>query len=81
MIYTPGTRTYRTEMLGGTYSLGAFLAARGSMHNVGVAMDLTFVRISDGSEISAQTKMHNLSYHSIQANNSGDAAILMVFPV
>ena len=72
----PGTRTYRSEMLGGTYALGAFLAAQGSMHNVGVAMDLTFERISDGTEISAQTKMHNLSYHSIQANNSGDAAIL-----
>jgi len=76
VTYAPGTRTYGSEMLGGTYSLGAFLAARGSMHNVGVAMDLTFVRISDGSEITAQTRMHNLSYHSIQANNSGDAQIL-----
>lgn len=68
--------SYRSEMLGTNFRLSAFLAQNGSAHNLGIAMDMTLVDASDGSELTMQTAMHDLSYHSIQKNNNNNANIL-----
>ncbi len=68
--------TYRSEMLGSNFRLSAFLAQNGSAHNLGIAMDMTLVDASDGSELNMQTAMHDLSYHSVQSSNNNNANIL-----
>lgn len=70
---TKTTRTYRMVMTGGGYSLGAFLAKSGSMHNLGVALDLTLEDLSTGAELQMQTSMHDLSWYSVLSRNN-DAA-------
>lgn len=69
--------TYAKVMLNdGAYDLGAFLAAKGSMHNLGIAMDMTIESLESGEELTMQSAMHDLSYHSIQASNNDNANIL-----
>lgn len=73
----PYELTYHHLMTGGGgYHLGSFLAAVGSTHNYGIAMDLTLVRLSDGKELQAQTAMHDLSHHSAMSHNTQDADII-----
>ena len=69
--------TYSKVMLNnGQYSMGEFLAASGSTHNLGIAMDMTLESLSTGEELDAQTRIHDLSWYSIQANNNANAEIL-----
>ncbi|MCR5118014.1 MAG: hypothetical protein K6B44_00150 [Lachnospiraceae bacterium] len=68
--------SFRTEMLGSSFRLSAFLAQNGSAHNLGIAMDMTLVDASDGEELMMQSAMHDLSYHSIQKDNNNNANIL-----
>ncbi|MBR5422356.1 MAG: hypothetical protein IK115_14545 [Lachnospiraceae bacterium] len=69
-------QTYRQLMCGSGFSLNAFLAQSGSRHNFGVAVDLTLERLDTGEEMSAQTHMHDLSYHSVTSANNDIANIL-----
>lgn len=74
---TSNETTYADVMLNnGAYNLGAFLAASGSMHNLGIAMDMTIENADTGEELSMQSAMHDLSFHSIQASNNDNANIL-----
>lgn len=68
--------TYREVMTNGTYNLGNFLALGGSLHNLGIAMDLTLERIDTGEELSAQTQMHDLSWYSVMWRNTDNANLL-----
>ncbi len=52
------------------YKLNYFLAKGGSRHNMGVALDLTLVRLSTGEEVQMQTNMHDLSWYSETAQNN-----------
>lgn len=63
--------TYREAMTNGQYKIGSFLAAVVSAHNRGIALDLTLEQLDDGKEMSMQSEMHDLSWHSVtDANNS-----------
>lgn len=62
--------TYEDVMLGGEYSLNYFLAKGGSMHNLGLALDLTMVDLSTGKEVKMQTSMHDLSCYSVIYKNN-----------
>lgn len=62
--------TYEEVMLGEEYTLNYFLAKGGSMHNLGLALDLTMVELSTGKEVKMQTSMHDLSCYSVLAKNN-----------
>ena len=68
--------TYAEVMTNGLFGLGDFLASGGSLHNFGVAMDLTMERMSDGAEKPMQTSMHDLSWYSATMNNNENANLL-----
>lgn len=68
--------TYRMVMCGSNYSLSYFLAKGGSLHNLGIALDLTLEDLSTGNEISMQTSMHDLSQYSVLSRNNTAADIL-----
>ena len=76
----PNVMTYNRAMLSDSYDLGAFLAAKGSTHNLGVAMDMTLETI-DGTELDMQSHMHDLSYHSVMASNNSNANLLKNYMV
>lgn len=52
------------------YHMGSFLAASGSRHNKGTALDLTIEDIQTGEEMCMQTAMHDLSVYSVLSNNN-----------
>ncbi len=62
--------TYRDVMLGEEYTLNYFLAKGGSMHNLGLALDLTMVDLTTGKETKMQTSMHDLSHYSVLSRNN-----------
>lgn len=62
--------TYADVMLGEEYTLNYFLARGGSMHNLGLALDLTMVDLSTGKEVKMQTSMHDLSCYSVLSKNN-----------
>lgn len=68
-------RTYRLVMTNGTWDLNSFLAKGASMHNLGIALDLTLETL-DGTELSMQTSMHDLSFYSTLYQNNANAKIL-----
>lgn len=70
--------TYGWLMTGARYnlSIGSFLAKNSSMHNYGVALDLTLEEIDTGEEICMQTSMHDLSQYSVTYENNDAAKIL-----
>ena len=68
--------TYARLMTNGVFGLGSFLASGGSMHNFGIAMDLTMERVSDRTELPMQTSMHDLSWYSSIARNNENANLL-----
>ena len=68
--------TYRRLWEEGSYGLPNFLAQNGSMHNMGIALDLTLERVDDGEELEMQTEMHDLSIYSILARNNEEAVLL-----
>lgn len=68
--------TYEKAMTNEKYALNYFLARGMSMHNVGVAVDITIEDLSTGREQYMQTAMHDLSHHSVLYKNNGNANIL-----
>ena len=68
--------TYRRLWEEGSYGLPNFLAQNGSMHNMGIALDLTLERVDGGEELEMQTEMHDLSIYSILARNNEEAVLL-----
>ena len=62
--------TYQDVMLGEDYTLNYFLAKGGSMHNLGLALDLTMVELDTGKDVKMQTSMHDLSQYSVLAKNN-----------
>lgn len=68
--------TYELLMTNNKYGLSNFLAAVGSTHNQGVALDLTLVDLSTGYEVSMQTSIHDLSWYSVLYRNNSAADLL-----
>ena len=68
--------TYRRLWEEGSYGLPNFLAQNGSMHNMGIALDLTLERVDGGEELEMQTEMHDLSIYSILSRNNEEAVLL-----
>lgn len=60
----------------GRYTMSYFLAAGGSRHNQGIAMDLTVSGLWDGVDLPMQTSMHDLSWYSEKKRNNNNADIL-----
>ena len=79
-VIDPNVVTYSRSMLSDGYNLGAFLAANGSTHNLGIAMDMTLETI-DGEELAMQSHMHDLSYHSVPGANNANANLLKNYMV
>ena len=67
--------TYELLMTNGTWALGSFLAKGGSLHNLGIAVDLTLEDM-DGHELKMQTSMHDLSWYSVPSRNNANAKLL-----
>ena len=63
-------------MTGSNYEQNSFLARGGSMHNLGIALDLTLERRDTGEEIPMQTSMHDLSQFSVLGENNEAADLL-----
>lgn len=70
------TLTYRMLWEDGTYGLPNFLAKGGSMHNMGIALDLTLERVDSGEELDMQSDMHDLSIYSVINRDNDEALIL-----
>ena len=68
--YDPSITTYANMMLGGGYESETFIDDSASRHNLGVAVDVTLETLVDGTELSAQTGIFDLSYKSVQAYNN-----------
>ena len=71
-----GSLTYLQQMTAGAWNLGSFLANGSSMHNFGVAVDLTLEQAEQGEELAMQTVMHDLSWYSVTGRNSDTAFLL-----
>ena len=56
-----------------SFTLGSFVSAGISRHNLGVAMDLTLESLNTGDELEMQTSLHDLSHYSARAQNNGYA--------
>lgn len=56
-----------------SFTLGSFVSAGVSRHNLGVAMDLTLENLETGKELAMQTALHDLSQYSARALNNGYA--------
>ena len=67
--------TYVRLWTEGNYGLPNFLAKGGSMHNMGIALDLTLESL-DGEELEMQSDMHDLSVYSIISRNNSEAQTL-----
>ena len=67
--------TYELLMTNGTWALGSFLAKGGSLHNLGIALDLTLEDMK-GNELEMQTSMHDLSWYSVLSKNNANAKLL-----
>lgn len=68
--------TYGQLMTDGRYSLGQFLAAGYSKHNLGIALDLTLLPFDSTSALQMQSSMHDLSHYSVLSNNNANANTL-----
>lgn len=68
--------TYRDLMTKGGWSLSNFLAKGRSMHNLGIAVDLTLEELYTGEELEMQTAMHDLSSYSVLTRNNENAKLL-----
>ena len=67
--------TYVRLWTEGSYGLPNFLAKGGSMHNMGIALDLTLEDLS-GEELEMQSDMHDLSIYSIVSRDNENALLL-----
>ena len=61
--------TYEDVMVSEEFGLSNFLANGGSMHNYGLAVDLTIVDLQTGKEVEMQTSIHDLSKYSVPQYN------------
>lgn len=61
--------TYEDVMVAEPFTLSHFLAKGGSMHNYGLALDLTIVDLHTEKELEMQSSMHDLSHYSAPRNN------------
>lgn len=68
--------TYEKVMVGGGFGLSSFLAKSGSLHNLGIALDLTIEDLETGEELPMQTSMHDLSHYSAVSRNNDNAKTL-----
>lgn len=68
--------TYHMVMTLNNYELGSFLAPGMSLHNLGIALDLTVEDLNTGEEIPMQTSMHDLSAYSVVPKNNDAAKAL-----
>lgn len=68
--------TYADVMVNEEYGLSHFLALGRSMHNYGLALDLTIVDLQTGEELQMQTSMHDLSRYSVLDENNENADVL-----
>lgn len=68
--------TYRRVMTNNSYGINSFLAQGRSMHNLGIALDLTLEDLDTGKEIQMQTSMHDLSCYSVLGKNNNTANTL-----
>ncbi len=71
--------TYQNVMLGSSHELNHFLAKGGSLHNLGVALDLTLEDARTGQEMPMQSSMHDLSQYSTTWRNNENAKLLAQF--
>lgn len=67
--------SYRLVMTNNSWRLGSFLAQGASLHNLGIALDLTLETLA-GEELSMQTSMHDLSWYSVISRNNANANLL-----
>ena len=67
--------TYEILMTNNTWSLGSFLAKGASLHNLGIAVDLTLEDL-EGNELKMQTSIHDLSWYSTPSRNNANAKLL-----
>lgn len=67
--------TYIALWTEGSFGLPNFLAQNGSMHNMGIALDLTLETLG-GEELEMQTAMHDLSVYSVIYKNNTEANLL-----
>ena len=68
--------TYRIVMTNnGSWGLNSFLAKGASLHNYGIAVDLTLETL-DGREVDMQTSIHDLSWYSVLSRNNANANVL-----
>lgn len=63
----------------GEYPLNYFLAKGASLHNLGIALDLTIEKLEDGKQQPMQSQMHDLSYYSMIYRNNQNANLLKSF--
>jgi len=56
-----------------SFTLGSFVSAGVSRHNLGIAMDLTLESLETGKELPMQTALHDLSQYSARSLNNGCA--------
>lgn len=68
--------TYRIVMTNNSsWGLNSFLAKGASLHNYGIALDLTLETL-EGQELAMQTSMHDLSFYSVLSRNNENADLL-----
>ena len=79
LVVPPEEETYADFMQNSVYGLGNFLARGASLHNIGIAVDLSMERLSDHQELEMQTRMHDLSLYSVRAANNANANLLSGF--
>jgi D-alanyl-D-alanine dipeptidase len=63
----------------GKYPLNYFLAQGGSLHNLGIAVDLTIESRGDQVEQKMQSGMHDLTHFSVIYRNNQNAVLLKGF--
>lgn len=68
--------TYKMVMTLDKYGLTYFLAKGGSLHNLGIALDLTIEDLETGEELKMQSSMHDLSAYSVLGRNNSAAKTL-----
>ena len=70
------TLTYRMLWEDGTYGLPNFLAKGGSMHNMGIALDLTLERVDSARSSRCRAICNDLSIYSVINRDNDEALIL-----
>lgn len=63
----------------GKYPLNYFLAKGASLHNLGIAIDLSIEKLDTHEEMPMQSKIHDLSYFSMIYRNNENAKLLKGF--